>query len=414
MSLFEFKKIVLENYRCFERLELQLETDLTVLFAENGGGKSALLNALAAGIALFQQRSPSWLKIDALRDTRKTTVGDSRQREPAGGCSVTWHAAIAGGAPVDWSVAVNPASGRRKNDLGRINDAIEATRKPGERWPLFAWYGTDRIRGGKKAGRPSLAPPDRWDAYAGSLDPTLTDGPLLEWLEREVLGDVVRNRQKEPERGFDKGVTDAMVRATPGITDAWYDPVERSPVVRFEDGHIGPWYELSDGYHAFLALVGDIARRAVALNEMDGAKAPERAEGVVLIDEIDLHLHPRWQRVALDGLRKAFPKLQFVVSTHSPQVLSSAENRQVRHLVDWKLQDYGVFVEGRDSNAILRELMHTDDRGESGKAELKKLYDAIDAGKNDQARAIYEELLKRWGDLDPELIRAKGLMAEDA
>jgi predicted ATP-binding protein involved in virulence len=412
MSLFEFKKIVLKNYRCFELLELSLETDLTVLFAENGGGKSALLNALAAGIALFQQRSPSWLKIDALRDTRKTTNDKSRQREAAGPCSVIWHAAIASGAPVDWSVAVNPASGRRKNDLGQINDAIESTRKPGERWPLFAWYGTDRIRGGKKPGRPSLAPPDRWDAYAGSLDPTLIDGPLLEWLEREVLGDVVRNRQKEPERGFDKGVTDAMVRATPGITEAWYDPVERSPVVRFEDGHVGPWYELSDGYHAFLALIGDIARRAVALNEMDGAKAPECAEGVVLIDEIDLHLHPRWQRVALHGLCKAFPKLQFVVTTHSPQVLSSAKNHQVRHLVNWKLQDYGLFVEGRDSNSILRELMHTDDRDDAGKEDLARLYDAIDTGRKDDAEAIFESLLTRWGQLDPELIRARGQMEE--
>jgi predicted ATP-binding protein involved in virulence len=413
MSLFDFKKIVLENYRCFERLELPLETDLTVLFAENGGGKSALLNALAAGIALFQQRSPSWLKIDALRDTRKVTAGDRRQREPAGACSVTWHAAIASGAPVDWSVAVNPASSRRKNDLGRINDAIEAIRKPGERWPLFAWYGTGRFRD-RAAVRPRGAISDRWAAYESSLDPLVEDAALLDWLEREVLGDFARQRQGEQPREMDKAVIDRMVRATPGIAEAWYDPADKGLLARFDGGRLTPWAELSDGYHAFLGLVGDVARRALVLNEMDGAQAPERVEGVVLIDEIDLHVHPRWQRVLLDGLRKAFPRLQFVVSTHSPQVLSSAENRQVRHLVDWTLQDYGVFVEGRDSNAILRELMHTDDRDEGGKAELKKLYDAIDAGDSDQAKAIYEELLKLWGDLDPELIRAKGLMEEDA
>ena len=102
--------------------------------------------------------------------------------------------------------------------------------------------------------------------------------------------------------------------------------------MRFEDGHEAPWSELSDGYHVFIALVADIARRAVMLNEFDGAEAPARVEGVVLIDEIDLHLHPRWQRVALPRLREAFPRLQFIISTHSPQVLSSAENRQVRRL----------------------------------------------------------------------------------
>ena len=74
-----------------------------------------------------------------------------------------------------------------------------------------------------------------------------------------------------------------------------------------------------------MALIADIARRAVMLNEMDGAEAPARVEGVVLIDALDLHLHPRWQRVALQGLRRAFPRLQLVVGTHSAQVLSSAE-----------------------------------------------------------------------------------------
>ena len=93
--------------------------------------------------------------------------------------------------------------------------------------------------------------------------------------------------------------------------------------------------------------MADIARRAVILNEQDGAAAPALAEGVVLIDEIDLHLHPHWQQVVLDGLREIFPRLQFIVTTHSPQVLSSAENRQVRHLVDGKVQEHGVFVEGR-------------------------------------------------------------------
>ena len=205
---------------------------------------------------------------------------------------------------------------------------------------------------------------------------------------------------------------EATVRATPGVKTAWYDPVAQGPVVRFENGHVAPWSELSDGYHLFIALVADIARRAVMLNEIDGADAPARVEGVVLIDEIDLHLHPRWQRLALPGLRKAFPRLQLVVTTHSPQVLSSVENRQVRRLFDGKLQAGNVFVEGRDTNAILREYMHTDDRDEGGVVELRRLHDAIDRGDAEQADRIYRELRVRWGDSDPALIRAKGFMEE--
>jgi predicted ATP-binding protein involved in virulence len=185
-----------------------------------------------------------------------------------------------------------------------------------------------------------------------------------------------------------------------------------SPVARFADGNETTWSELSDGFHVFMGLVGDIARRAVILNGQDGAEAPQQAEGVVLIDEVDLHLHPRWQRNALHGLREAFPKLQFIVSTHSPQVLSSVENHQVRRMVGWSIKDHGVFVEGRDSNAILRELMGTDDRDARGKASLKALHDLIDDGKVNEARELLTQMHAQWGDLDPELIRAEGLLDE--
>ena len=281
---------------------------------------------------------------------------------------------------------------------------------PGVRWPLFAWYGVDRLERLHDRSRKVELTRDRWEAYASALDPNLDEAPLLQWLQDEFLGDTARRQQKLPERFFHAAVMEAAVRATPGATHAWYDAVEKSPVVRFEDGHVAPWSELSDGYHAFIALVADIARRAVMLNEFDGAEAPARVEGVVLIDELDLHLHPRWQRVALPRLREAFPRLQFIISTHSPQVLSSAENRQVRRLVNGRLQEDRVFVEGRDTNAILREYMHTDDRDREGTRELQMLHDHIDQGRRKEAEGLYKKLRARWGDLDPDLIEAKVLL----
>ena len=181
-------------------------------------------------------------------------------------------------------------------------------------------------------------------------------------------------------------------------------------MVRFENGNVASWSELSDGYHVFIALVADIARRAVMLNELDGVDAPARVEGVVLIDELDLHLHPRWQREALPRLREAFPRLQFIITTHSPQVLSSAENRQARRFFDVRLQEDRVFVEGRNTNAILREYMLTDDRDTAGTRALQALHDYIDQGHRKEAEELYRELLARWGDLDPDLIEAKVLL----
>ncbi len=423
MSRFRFRELRVGNYRCFDELRLPLEEDATVLFAENGGGKTALLAALAMGLAVFQRGSPKTLKLGPGRDPRMRTFDAKGRREPVGLCEVAWTAAVGDIESVAWSTAVHPASGRttrgstaarptsarNRNQHRPILEAVERVRVPGVRWPLFAWYGVDRLgRGRRNVERTG----DRWEGYASALDPNLDEAPLLQWIEDEMLGDVGRRDREEPERFFHKAVMEVAARAVPGVTNAWYDSATRSPMVHFENGQAAQWSELSDGYHVFIALVADIARRAVMLNEIDGAEAPARVEGVVLIDELDLHLHPRWQRVALPSLRSAFPRLQLVVTTHSPQVLSSAENRQVRRLVDGRVQEQDVFVSGRDSNAILRDLMRTDDRDDEGVVALRRLYDAIDRGDPEQADRIYQELRRRWGPSDPALIRAKGLMEE--
>ena len=410
MSRFQLHELRVDNYRCFDELTLALEDDTTILFAENGGGKTALLTALAMGLAVIQRDAPKTLKLNAGRDSRRSVHNDKEAPEPAGPCEVTWTAAVGETESVTWSTAVQSASRRTRDQHREIFEAVERVRVPGVRWPLLAWYGVDRLGRLHDRRRKVELTRDRWEAYASALDSNLDEAPLLQWLQNEFLGDTARRQQKLPERFFHTAVMEAAVQATPGITHAWYDAVEKDPVVRFEDGHEAPWSELSDGYHVFIALVADIARRAVMLNELDGADAPARVEGVVLIDELDLHLHPRWQRVALPRLREAFPRLQFIISTHSPQVLSSAENRHVRRIVNGRLQEDRVFVEGRDTNAILREYMHTDNRDGEGTRELQMLHDHIDNGRRKEAEKLYSKLLDRWGDLDPDLIEAKVLL----
>ena len=412
MSRFRFREVRLDNYRCFDELRLPLEEDTTVLFAENGDGKTAVLTALATGLAVFQPGTPKTLTLDAGRDPRKRTLDEQGRREPVGPCEIEWTADVGDSESVTWSAVVQPLSGRFKNRPHALFDPLERMRTPGKRWPLFAWYGVDRL--GRQPGRRRKVERtrDRWEAYASSLDPNLDEAPLLQWLEDETVGDMVRRQHNEPERFFHTAVMEATVRATPGVTHAWYDPAQ-GPVVRFEDGHAAPWSELSDGYHVFIALVADIARRAVMLNQFDGTEAPAKVEGVVLIDEIDLHLHPYWQREALPRLRSVFPRLQFIVTTHSPQVLSSVKNRHVRRLIDGRLQEHGVFVEGRDTNAILCDLMRTDERDDKGTVELNRLHQAIDRGDRVEAERLYRELAERWGDNDPALIRAGWFMDDE-
>ena len=114
-----------------------------------------------------------------------------------------------------------------------------------------------------------------------------------------------------------------------------------------------PFSFLSDGYRNMVALVADVAWRAAVLNPHLGKDAAARSEGVVLIDEIDLHLHPRWQRRVLGNLRRTFPGLQFVTTTHSPQVIASARREEVRVLEKNRLVPLQPFVEGRDTNSLL-------------------------------------------------------------
>lgn len=403
---FRFQQLTLDQFRCFEHLELPLEDDLTLLFAENGGGKTAVLTALAAGLTPFQTGAPRALKLDAQRDARKVTLDERGRREPAGPCTLAW-TAKAGDETVTWSNSVNPASNRKTSDHAAVLAAFEKVRVPGTRWPLFAFYGVDRMGRGKASTKPAPTRPDRWEGYTSSLDPAQDDSALLTWLLEEILADTVRRQNGEPERFLATAVMDTVAKATPGVTRAWYDPKERSPVVRFETGEVATWKELSDGFHVYLSLIADLARRAVMLNEQDGGEAPSKIEGVVLIDEIDLHLHPRWQRVVLDGLRKIFPRLQFVVTTHSPQILSSALNRQVRLVRNGKLWPGTIHVEGRDSNSIMREYFGTDDRDEEGAKKLAALDDVIDAGNAEEARRQLAELRTLWGTLDPDLIRRK-------
>lgn len=415
--MLRIESLHLQNFRCFDKLDVAFEPDLTVLFAENGGGKTALMTAIAMCLFLLQpSRSgelANELNLEGLRDARRVRAPGDRW-EPVGHCQIECTAAIGAHPHVTWRVMVSPTSRRRLIRLADASKAIEQVRAPGARWPLIGYYGTNRLCADQRSSRRnSRRHHERWEGYADCLDPSLTDGPLLDWLRSEALGDLARHRRGEPERHLAVGVLNAIKRATPGVSEIWFDPAVDEPVVRFESGHQAGWGELSDGFHVFMSLVGDIARRAVILNSQDGADAPLLIEGIVLVDEIDLHLHPQWQRIVLAGLRAAFPKLQFIVTTHSPQVLSSVENRQVRRLVDWTLSESGVLVEGRDTNSILRGAMNTDDRDPRGQQALESLDRAIREGRFEDARAQIAGLRERWGTLDPELMRAEAYLREE-
>lgn len=412
MTAFRIERIRLANFRCFESLEIALDPQVTVIFAENGGGKSSLLTALGMALTLLQPKHRGDLSLDGPRDARRIP-SETAYWDQAPSCGYSCTATIAGREGLTWSADVSSKARKDRHDVSRVVEALELARGEGESWPLVAWFGTARFAA--KTGRASKAQTfvDRADGYVGALDPASSDAALLDWLRAEARDDLSRPRRGEVERHFDVAVYDAMMRAVPELREVWFDHARSEPCMRFRSGRISTWSDLSDGYHVVFGVVGDIARRALLLNGMHGVAAVLDIEGVAMIDEVDLHLHPRWQRRVLEGLRAAFRNLQFIVTTHSPQVLSSVRNAQVRRLRDARLVERVVHVEGRDTNAILREEMETDDRDEAGVQWRDAFYLALDAGNTLEARAMLEELKQRWGTKDPEVIRAETMLDEE-
>ena len=151
MSRFRLREIRAQNYRCFDELTLPIEEDTTVLFAENGGGKTALLAALAMGLAVFQRGAPKTSRFSATRDIRLRTIDEKGRREPAGRCELAWTADVGESESVAWSTAGRPGSRSATERHRPILEALERVRVPGEPWPLFAWYGVDRL--GRQRGR---------------------------------------------------------------------------------------------------------------------------------------------------------------------------------------------------------------------------------------------------------------------
>jgi predicted ATP-binding protein involved in virulence len=165
--------------------------------------------------------------------------------------------------------------------------------------------------------------------------------------------------------------------------------------------------QLSDGEQCLLAMVGDLARRlAIANPSYEDAL---QGEAIVLIDEIELHLHPSWQRKIISRLKTTFPNCQFIITTNSPQVLS---NIQPKNIYILESTSEGIVARkptssfGRDSNSILEDIMGVSERPQEIKDEILELFRLIDEGDLDKARESREKIAKKIGFDEPELIKA--------
>lgn len=265
----------------------------------------------------------------------------------------------------------------------------------------------------------------RLAAYLGAFDQEQDHFAALErWFEQEENlenEERIRRRRLDLERPTLRAVRQAVRTFLEGLRG---DRLGALQVVR---AHVGgplgdvqgrltmlkdevPLYldQLSDGERRLVMLVGDVARRMAVLNPH--LPDPWRSPGVMLVDEVDLHLHPAWQRRVMPALRAAFPGVQIFASTHSPQVLASVPGRSVVLMKDFTFLPGHPQTLGRDSNTLLETVFGVPERPEDVAAQLRLIYEALDEDPK-RARTLLRKLNELLEPGDPELARIQTLLS---
>jgi predicted ATP-binding protein involved in virulence len=174
----------------------------------------------------------------------------------------------------------------------------------------------------------------------------------------------------------------------------------------FNNGQIAPYSMLSDGVRNLVAMISDLTMRCAVLNPWLSERVND-TRGVVLIDEVDLHLHPSWQRQVIPSLLEIFQNVQFFITTHSPQVISTVQRESVFILSNNEIKPVDQFTQGRDSNSVLVDIFDVLPRPAEAAHQLASFYGAIEKQDVETAEKMLHYLEEKWGDLDTDMVRAR-------
>ncbi len=355
------QSLKLRDYRCFEAIDIDFHPKITVLVASNGAGKTSILDAIAVAfgpyVGAFDEAVGKHFEPSDIRLFQVRRTATHEMEHAAKGVWLEAKGFIPGGwmdnhdlesSPETWRRALTSPS-KAKTTIKDAKELInygkrmqEAVRTPGSDvlLPLVAYYGTSRLWQQKKltAGK-KIERTSRTVGYTDCLDPASSYKSFVEWFrywnfnakDLQFKGQSHASEHLEFTGYIDsvKAAVDACL-APSGWGELEYSFTLDTLVAHHPQHGELPVELLSDGIRNMIGMVADIAFRATKLNGQLGARASSQTPGIVLIDEVDMHLHPEWQQVVLQNLVKAFPAMQFIVTTHSPQVLTSVDASSIR------------------------------------------------------------------------------------
>jgi len=401
------KRLEMTSFRGISDLTLEFQTnEPTVFIGINGVGKSTILD----GLSLLLSRFMEWIGGCFSQEIRKFSELDISNKDTFTRLII---AILLDNGEFSWGI-LRVRNGVSEDSTHEFTQA--AANAIWRHWqddpqyniPLVVYYPVNRGVLNIPLEIPNKNQFNQIDAYEQALTGVKIDfATFFQWfrnredLESELLRD---NRNYQDQQL--EAVRLAISSLLPGFSNL---RVRRSPLrmTITKQGQELIINQLSDGEKCLLAMVGDLARRLAIANP--SLPDPLQGSGVVLIDEIELHLHPKWQREIIPALTRTFPNCQFIVTTHSPQVISQVKPEGIYIL---ERTDAGIVAMrpessyGRDSNRILEDLMDTPERPQEIKESLLELFRLIARGELDSARQLHQKIADEIGADEPELVGA--------
>lgn len=418
----KIKQLHLQNFCRFEDLIIPLVDEnekpspVTVFIGENGAGKTSILQALALSL--------SWLTARISREKGSgSPISDTEILNGKAFTAISLCLEHAGNN-FSWKL-VKARKGRKKSveselvDVTRLAEHFRygLTDNDSISLPMVVYYPVERVVLDVPLKIRTRHSFEQLDGYDNSLKQGIDFRRFFEWFrERE---------DAENEAGFSEKIFQNItsILAQHSVTDEIWKKLEELKVsprdrqliaVRTAISTFMPGFsnlrvkrrprlqmlidksgetlnvvQLSQGEKSLMALVGDMARRLAMMNP--SLKNPLQGEGVVLIDEVDMHLHPRWARSIINNLCNTFPNCQFILTTHSPLVISDSKNMIGYILNQEGLRSLGNLY-GMDVNQVLLQEMGAEIRSREIQDRLDNLFDAIQDGKCQLARELLQEL----------------------